>query len=365
MEDVFEPYKLFIIHRDVFQLNFLIFILLIDIMVNAKDFAMNDERQTDDDGSDSYSLLGRTKLDEVQGRIISKLYGMGRKPTTVALSFRKPGQESRNLFPRLNTNDAKRAKCRLIVQGKRDVVKETELRGNLLHEASTQHIANDANQMRRTTKTRPIDANDCLKTQPKATLKVDEKRRDENEISLTPSWPRRYDRVSLRRGSVLSRNEFETSQIRITLSTSTLENNGTLQVPGRYGGGSSYDSLRKQLNMTGSKSLWGCDCRSQVDSERKRVSDAGFLFPKPRLDSLLNTQGDVQKFRQLIREATDEGMTEARINYCDKLTTERVELWLMTVRRARAREGLCRHTVDESIESEKHLRQLQDNEEQS
>lgn len=356
------PYKLFF---DVIQLNLFIFILLIDIMVNAKDFAMNDERQTDDDGSDSYSLLGRTKLDEVQGRIISKLYGMGRKPTTIALSFRKPRQESKHLFPRLNTKDAKRAKCRLMVQAKRDVSKETEIRGNLLHKASTQHIANDSNQIRRTTKMRPSDANDSLKTQAIATLKVDEKRREENEISLTPSCQRRFDRVSLRRGSVLSRNEFETSQIRITLSTSTLEKNGTLQVPGRDEG-SSYDSLRKQLNMTGSKSLWGSDSRSQVDSDLRRVGDVSSLFPKPRLDSLLNTQGDVQKFRQLIREATDEGMTEARINYCDKLTTERVELWLTAVRRARAREGgLCRQTVDESIESEKHLRQIQDNEEQS
>ena len=89
-------------------------------MVNAKDFAMNGEKWADDDDdSDSYSPLGRTKLDEVQGRIISRLYGMGRKPTTIALSFRKPGQESRYLFPRLNTKEAKRAKCRIIVQGKK------------------------------------------------------------------------------------------------------------------------------------------------------------------------------------------------------------------------------------------------------
>ena len=238
------------------------------------------------------------------------------------------------------------------------------MRGNLLHEVSTPRIANDADQMQKTKNTHPSDATDSLRTQPKATLEVDEKRRDENEISLTPSCQRPFDRISLRRASVSLRNEFETSQIRITLSTSrpTLENKNTLQVPGRNGGGSSYDSLRKQLSMVGSKSLLGCDCRSQADSERRMVSDASSLFPKPRLDSLLNTQGDVQKFRQMIREATDE---EERINYCDKLTTQRVEEWLMAVRRARTREGLCRQTIDESIESEKYLRQIEDDEEPS
>ena len=358
-----EPFKLYIIQSDVLRLSVLILILLASVMVNAKDFAMNDEKWADDDDdSDSYSPLGRTKLDEVQGRIISRLYGMGRKPTTIALSFRKPGQESRYIFPRLNTKEAKRAKCRIIVQGKTDISKEIEKRGTLLHEVSTQHIANDADQTQKMKNTHPSDAIDSLRTQPKATLEVDEKRRDENEISLTPSCQRPFDRISLRRASVSLRNEFETSQMRITLSTSTLENNNTLQVPGRSGG-SSYDSLRKQLNMVGSKSLLlGCDCRSQADSERRMVSDASSLFPKPRLDSLLNTQGDVQKFRQMIREATEE---EERINYCDKLTTQRVELWLMAVRRARIREGLCRQTIDESIESEKHLRQIEDDEEPS
>lgn len=363
-KDVFELSKIFTI--DIIRLKFYIFILVRGIMVNAKAPAMNDERWTDDDDSDSYSLLGRTKLDAVEGHIISKLYGMGRKPTTIALSFRKPGHESRRLFPLLNAKEAKRAKCRLIVQGKRDASKEIEnSRRILLHEVSTQHIANIADQMQKRTNTRPNDANDSSRTQPKETPDVDEEWRDENKISLTPRRCR-FDRISLRKGSVLSRNEFEPSQIRITLSTSTLGNNSALQIPGRNEGSSSNDSVRRQLNMIGSKSLLGCECRSEVNSEHRRVSDAGrSLFPKPRRDSLLNTQGDVQKFRQLIREAAaDEGALEERFNYCDKLTTQRVELWLRAVRRARTREGLCKQTADEFIESENHLqRQIQDKEE--
>lgn len=86
-----------------------------------------------------------------------------------------------------------------------------------------------------------------------------------------------------------------------------------------------------------------------------RVSVGGSeLPPKPRLDSLFDTHGDLAKFRQLLRESTDETATEERVNYCCDVTTTRIESWLRAVRAARLTAGgLCRQTADESLESEK------------
>jgi hypothetical protein len=85
-------------------------------------------------------------------------------------------------------------------------------------------------------------------------------------------------------------------------------------------------------------------------------SEQHLLPPKPRLDSLFNTQIDIAKFRQLLRESTDETATEERINYCSPLTTSRIEDWLHGVRRARlSAGGLCQRTADDSLESERYL----------
>jgi hypothetical protein len=85
-------------------------------------------------------------------------------------------------------------------------------------------------------------------------------------------------------------------------------------------------------------------------------SEQHLLPPKPRLDSLFNTQIDIAKFRQLLRESTDETATEERINYCSPLTTSRIEEWLHGVRRARlSAGGLCQRTADESLDSERYL----------
>ena len=84
------------------------------------------------------------------------------------------------------------------------------------------------------------------------------------------------------------------------------------------------------------------------------------LPSKPRLDSLFNTHGDLAKFRQLLRESTDETATEERVNYCCDVTTERIEAWLRAVRTARRSDGgLCRRTADESLESEQTITKLQ------
>lgn len=93
------------------------------------------------------------------------------------------------------------------------------------------------------------------------------------------------------------------------------------------------------------------------------VSD---LPSKPRLDSLFNTHGDIAKFRQLLRESTDETMSEERVNYCCDVTTTRIEAWLRSVRAARLTAGgLCRQTADASLESERAIKLLQNNDKKS
>lgn len=83
------------------------------------------------------------------------------------------------------------------------------------------------------------------------------------------------------------------------------------------------------------------------------------LPSKPRLDSLFNTHGDLAKFRQLLRESTDETASEERVNYCCEVTTTRIEAWLRAVRSARRTSGgLCRRTADESLESEQTITKL-------
>ena len=83
------------------------------------------------------------------------------------------------------------------------------------------------------------------------------------------------------------------------------------------------------------------------------------LPSKPRLDSLFNTHGDLAKFRQLLRESTDETASEERVNYCCDVTTARIEAWLRAVRSARRTGGgLCRRTADESLESEQTIMKL-------
>ena len=90
------------------------------------------------------------------------------------------------------------------------------------------------------------------------------------------------------------------------------------------------------------------------------------LPPKPRLDSLFDTHGDLAKFRQLLRESTDETATEERVNYCCDVTTTRIEAWLRTVRAARLTAGgLCRQTADQSLESEKAIMHSRNDNEKS
>jgi len=90
-----------------------------------------------------------------------------------------------------------------------------------------------------------------------------------------------------------------------------------------------------------------------------RVSMCADLPSKPRLDSLFNTHGDIAKFRQLLRESTDETATEERVNYCCEVTTARIETWLRAVCAARrTKGGLCRQTADESLESEQSIMKL-------
>ena len=98
-----------------------------------------------------------------------------------------------------------------------------------------------------------------------------------------------------------------------------------------------------------------------------RVSSVGADLPsKPRLDCLFNTHGDLAKFRQLLRESTDESASEQRVNYCCEVTTARIEAWLRTVRSARLTAGgLCRQTADQSLESEHALTKLRNNESES
>jgi len=87
------------------------------------------------------------------------------------------------------------------------------------------------------------------------------------------------------------------------------------------------------------------------------------LPSKPRLDSLFNTHGDLTKFRQLLRESTDETASEQRVNYCCDVTTTRIEAWLRAVRAARhSTSGLCRQTVDVSLESEQAMMRKQNDE---
>ena len=91
------------------------------------------------------------------------------------------------------------------------------------------------------------------------------------------------------------------------------------------------------------------------NQQQQQHRDLSGLFPKPRLDSLFNTHGDVQRFRKLLRETTDEDVTARRVNYCNEATTARVEAWLRCVRSARESGGLCGQTADQSIESEQDL----------
>lgn len=97
-------------------------------------------------------------------------------------------------------------------------------------------------------------------------------------------------------------------------------------------------------------------------SDRRSPGQASLgadLPSKPRLDSLFNTHGDLAKFRQLLRESTDETASEERVNYCCEVTTARIESWLKSVRAARfSSGGLCRMTADESLESEQAIRKL-------
>ena len=98
-----------------------------------------------------------------------------------------------------------------------------------------------------------------------------------------------------------------------------------------------------------------------------RVSISSDLPPKPLLDSLFNTHGDLAKFRQLLRESTDESASEQRVNYCCDVTTTRIEAWLRSVRAARLTAGgLCRQIADASLESEQAIMKLRnDNTESS
>jgi len=97
-----------------------------------------------------------------------------------------------------------------------------------------------------------------------------------------------------------------------------------------------------------------------------QVSLGSNLPPKPRLDSLFNTHGDLAKFRQLLRESTDETASEERVNYCCDVTTTRIETWLRAVRAARLTAGgLCRQTADESLESEKAITKLRNGDTES
>ena len=95
-------------------------------------------------------------------------------------------------------------------------------------------------------------------------------------------------------------------------------------------------------------------------SPGRRESLGCDLPSKPRLDSLFNTHGDLAKFRQLLRESTDETASEQRVNYCCEVTTARIEAWLRAVRSARLTDGgLCRQTADQSLESERAMMKSQ------
>ena len=90
-----------------------------------------------------------------------------------------------------------------------------------------------------------------------------------------------------------------------------------------------------------------------LSADTGRASLGSDLPSKPRLDSLFTTHGDLAKFRQLLRESTDESASEQRVNYCCDVTTTRIEAWLRAVRAARFSDGgLCRQTADVSLESE-------------
>ena len=97
-----------------------------------------------------------------------------------------------------------------------------------------------------------------------------------------------------------------------------------------------------------------------------RGSVGAGLPSKPPLDSLFNTHGDLAKFRQLLRESTDETASEQRVNYCCDVTTTRIESWLRAVRAARfSAGGLCKQIADESLESEQAIRKLRNNDTES
>ena len=122
----------------------------------------------------------------------------------------------------------------------------------------------------------------------------------------------------------------------------------------RYDAHSGASDLSRRMSTPAVPSLSQPPVTTSRLSPGRRESLGCDLPSKPRLDSLFNTHGDLAKFRQLLRESTDETASEQRVNYCCEITTARIEAWLRAVRSARlSNDGLCRQTADQSLESER------------
>ena len=324
--------------------------------------------QFSDDLSDC-SLLKRTETDYREGQIISKLYGMGRRPTTIALSFRSPRQpDHHRRLPRLKVT------CTKVGANLKKSVSSMQVASGIFgaKEITTDNLRTNLGLTVNKSQRNVAKANGLDKSEQQMTPKpiaVPSK----NELPRTSvvdmsKTVKRIESIAIRATTdvVTDPNRPSSSNKRTSVGISDSEKarldltEVTVLPPSARQKRTSIvasDSDKVIVNLQGLQpsTVQKRTTIGAVDFDKSLVELKG-LYPKPRLDSLFNTHVDIQNFRRLIRESTDEDASLNRINYCNEATTIRVESWLKSVRKVRETEGLCRQTVDATLESERRLR---------
>lgn len=303
--------------------------------------------------------------DDVDAGLISRVYGLGRKPTTIALTFRPPRkQRAAHKLPKPKTT--KQRSC-----GRPGNVTSPEgdaCHSDVSHVTCGRHTGTIATSksMHSLSKTNP-EVNHCttlpaaggngIKTLSECRRSVTSsskaiERRTANGLASS-DW-------KLNRGSNDNGSRATSCPVpHLTVTAAAAENEAKHHVcPSRHDVYPGVTDLGRRLSTPTMPSL----ARPAVAVDRLspgRGSVCADLPSKPRLDLLFNTHGDLAKFRQLLRESTDETASEQRVNYCCEVTTARIEAWLRAVRSARRTAGgLCRRTADESLESEQTIMKL-------